>query len=705
MEVLFAEDKNKIEPENRLKNKKKNIEDLIKSQKDKINNSNLKGYPMNYEELVIQRDKNEESELTKAKSEIDKINLKDQLFAHYLKYIQKENLNPEENKFKDIEEHWGFWLNNITSKIKEAKDDPKKEFNQWLESYKKNKNFNNLGFLCNDIQKNIENNNYIQDNYESFGAAFFNNIKNFFVTKNNPDIKKIEEIRDKLSQPNILNNNSSFIPYYYLGISYLFLKDKDKGLEYLEKSKKLIEIEYNYYINFLINSKTYEKYRKIMTKKINALSSIQLSLINPIIDNLKNNKNFKLKKTTSDIYFKNFDNYEDFFDELKFKGFYYIFICNDTGILSFISGFFVKLFHNITHELKELFDIKEIRNLFLKKVLKEDKNTNQEEKDGKKRGLLNSFLEKIKIVFYDTIFEPNFDPDKREEIRAKEIKDSDIYKKILEDYKEQLEEILDNNFNEINYNFDELLYKEQDIQIFVKELNDEIIQKTQLKLLNDKNYLDAKKDLEICNDADIILNNMKIYFKNLKMSNSLGIGEEISFDNFQRLAEKYSEQHYKNIIGCYLNQKDNINKSCLNKFNKIAKEVTQNEIEKIREKAKLLNNHQQSQANTKEAPKEKEFDTQKESKKNNENQSNVNNGDKNEHNAQQNQKIDGENNINIEEESEVSEEAKLDDKTKNQKNNINNDAQSKGSENQTLKQQETELSNEKQKKEADEQLK
>ena len=407
--VIKEEDLDKNQ--NSDNNKKENIKNSIIKLNDFIKKE-LKDLPMNYEKLIKERDLKEEKELNKVNQEIDKIKLKDNLFNHYLKFIKEKNLKPNELIFKDIEEQWGLWLNKITNQEVKKDTDSVNEFNNWKKKYNNELYYENYGFLCQKIQNNFIDNKFIHNYSESITEELVTNISNWFRKKDNPEIKKIVDIKKELeNSENKIKNYSSFILFYYLGIIQILLKEKEKGLASLNKAKELIVEEYTYLFNCYLNSNAYKKYNDQLLNMVTLLHSIEQFLIDDVIKFIKSNKNFQLKKSTLDIYFQEMDKYKDAFEELKFKGLYIIFIpeSSSSGILSFVTKFFSKLIKN----LKGVFGLKgssDFRRNLLEKI-KNNTHYNGKYKIENENENLN-FLQKIKISFYDTLFEPNFQQNK-----------------------------------------------------------------------------------------------------------------------------------------------------------------------------------------------------------------------------------------------------------------------------------------------------
>jgi hypothetical protein len=572
--VIKEEDIDKKQNSNN--NEKENIKNSILKLNGFIKKE-LKNLPMNYEKLIKERDLREEKELSKVNQEIDKIKLKDKLFNHYLKFIKEKKLKPNELIFQDIEEQWGLWLNKITKQEVKKDADPVNEFENWIKKYNNGLYYENYGFLCRKIQNNFIDNNYIHNYSESITEELVTNISNWFRKKDNPEIKKIIDIEKELkSSENKSNNYSSFIFFYYLGISQILLKEKEKGLDSLKKAKELINEEYTYLFNCYLNSNAYEKYNEQLLNMVTLLYSIEQLLIDNVIEYIKANKNFQLKKTTLDIYFQQFDKYMDSFEELKDKGLYIIFIpeSSSLGILSFVTKFFSKLIKN----LKEPFSLKgsiNFRRLLLDKIKNNTKYNGKYKIENENENL--NFLQKIKVSFYDALFEPNFQQNKLldyKEIAKK--KKNPLFSQIMANYEKQYTNFLEKNLKEIN--FDELKNAELNFNKFINELNINV-RKEMIQLLeNDEEYKEIMKNLKVCNFSKNILIDILMGAKNIKFPK---ITEVINLENLDELSIKYAKIVYQKIKELYLENEKNINRGIYLKFFENLKKIV------VREKAKL----------------------------------------------------------------------------------------------------------------------
>lgn len=343
--------------------------------------------------------------------------------------------------------------------------------------------FENYGFLCQKIQNNFIDNKFIHNYSESITEELVTNISNWFRKKDNPEIKKIVDIKKELeNSENKIKNYSSFILFYYLGIIQILLKEKEKGLASLNKAKELIVEEYTYLFNCYLNSNAYKKYNDQLLNMVTLLNSIEQFLIDDVIKFIKSNKNFQLKKTTLDIYFQEMDKYKDAFEELKFKGLYIIFIpeSSSSGILSFVTKFFSKLIKNLKEpfSLKGSFDFR--RNLLEK--IKNNTHYNGKYKIENVNENVN-FLQKIKISFYDTLFEPNFQQNKLLDYTKIANKEKNpLFCQIMTTYEKQYTDFLEKNLKEIN--FDELKNAEFNFNKFINELTNKVrIEMTNIKKL------------------------------------------------------------------------------------------------------------------------------------------------------------------------------------------------------------------------------
>lgn len=293
--ILKNEDLEENKNSNNNKEAIKEIKERIKDLKDLSKRS--KDLPINYKTLIIQRDKNEEKELTKVNKEIGKIKIKDKLFEHYLDFIKKKKLLENNFLFRDIEEQWGIWLNRIVSQEEIKKDEEYiNEFKKWIKKYDNDDeiHYENDAYLCYEIQNIFQKNNFIHDNSESIIRELATNFKNFFG-KNKEDKLKVEKVKERLQDVAENNkNHTNFIFFYYLGMSQILLDDKQHGLNSLQKAQELIIEEYKYLENFIVNSNAYKLYSEYIYNMLVLLYNIEHKLIDPVIEYIKNNKNIKL---------------------------------------------------------------------------------------------------------------------------------------------------------------------------------------------------------------------------------------------------------------------------------------------------------------------------------------------------------------------------------------------------------------------------
>ena len=107
-----------------------------------INNPNspLKKLPFFIEDLDFIREENEKQMLSQAESEIEKVVKKDKLFIKYTDFLKNnlKDLEPRSNRFNDIEEQWGFFLNKIDYK-EQTEEQINKAFIEFTTDLKKEK--------------------------------------------------------------------------------------------------------------------------------------------------------------------------------------------------------------------------------------------------------------------------------------------------------------------------------------------------------------------------------------------------------------------------------------------------------------------------------------------------------------------------------------------------------------------------------------
>lgn len=147
-----------------------------------INNPNspLKKLPFFIEDLDFIREENEKSMLLQAESEIEKVVKKDKLFIKYTDFLKNnlKDLEPRSNRFNDIEEQWGFFLNKIDYE-KQTEEQINKAFIEFTSDLKKRKEkstyLKNSGFICQIANSKLYNNIPNRDD-----ASILENIGNFF---------------------------------------------------------------------------------------------------------------------------------------------------------------------------------------------------------------------------------------------------------------------------------------------------------------------------------------------------------------------------------------------------------------------------------------------------------------------------------------------------------------------------------------------
>ena len=186
-ELIFKKNKGGkiIEKKIKIKNLCYELYNFIQEMGE-INNPNipLKKLPFFIEDLDFIREENEKSMLLQAENEIEKVVKKDKLFIKYTDFL-KNNLNdlkPRSNKFNDIEEQWGFFLNKIDYD-KQTEEQINKEFIDFTTDLKKRKEkatyLKNSGFICQIVNSILYNNIPNRDDASIFGNIF-NSIGNFF---------------------------------------------------------------------------------------------------------------------------------------------------------------------------------------------------------------------------------------------------------------------------------------------------------------------------------------------------------------------------------------------------------------------------------------------------------------------------------------------------------------------------------------------
>ena len=576
-----------MENTNSNNNNSEEIKKSIQKQNDLIKNV-LKELPMNYEKLIKKRNSNENEELQKVNQEIDKIKLKDKLFNHYLIFIKEKELKSNQLIFKDVEEQWGLWLNKITNQEVKKGTDSIKEFEKWKEKYKDGLHFENYGFLCEKIQDNFIDNNYIHNYSESITEELVTSVSNWFRKKDSPEIKKILYVQKKLeNSKEKTNNNSSFIIFYYIGITHILLKDNEKGLVSLQKSKELINEEYSYLYNCYLNGEAYEKFNEQLLNMVTILYSVEGYLIDRIIYFIKKNKSFNLKKTTLDIFFQESDKYKDSFEELKSKGLNIIFVPESSGfgILSFVTKFFSKLFKNFKEQfsLNGLINPKKLLEIIKEKTKYKSDYTIEE------RETLN-FFQKIKVRFYDALFEPNFEQKETLKFEGNDkTKKNPLFHQMIADYQRKYTNFLEKNLKEID--FDELRNAELNLNKFINELSDKTKKEMIHLLENDEKYQNIKKNLGICGISKDILLNIFIDANKFKFPE---IKEPINTNNVDELSKNYGNTVYHKVMEFYLQNENDIHKGIYYKFINNLNIILEREKNIIKEKQKKIDEEKEN---------------------------------------------------------------------------------------------------------------
>ena len=299
-----------------------------------INNPNipLKKLPFFIEDLDFIREENEKSMLLQAENEIEKVVKKDKLFIKYTDFL-KNNLNdlkPRSNKFNDIEEQWGFFLNKIDYD-KQTEEQINKEFIDFTTDLKERKEkatyLKNSGFICQIVNSILYNNIPNRDDASIF-ENIVNGIGNFFKNLFSDNEKKMEaRISEALNLCKYdieLNEDFSFISYYYRAICNIFFADLGNAIKHLKKAKELIKKDNDFFINFCsMLPKDYEKVQNSIKNMYILYNNLINAIIEPSINKLEeaSRKILLKKKFLSEVFDKNPKEIEKEINELRTIGF------------------------------------------------------------------------------------------------------------------------------------------------------------------------------------------------------------------------------------------------------------------------------------------------------------------------------------------------------------------------------------------------
>ena len=383
---VLKEKKEKKENENENKNKKEDEDEyeykikeiLYKNFLEERTNflaEQIKEFPYFFERINNSRNNDENQELGRAEKEIDKITLKDDLFLEYIKKLKELDVSKEkdEYQFNDLEEKWGFFLNNEVEKIekeeekkknenkKEEEKGEKKSENKIIqqqiqiqdpekfkeerekklkvltkkldENFKNNRQMRNSGFICKKIQNILEQFIYDLEKSNSLEKLIIK-LKNAKNILKDEDKKNIEDLL-KLDIGGEKPNNYSFIPYYYSAVYYLFIRDKDnigKAKENLLKSERLILNEMQsleQLIYSLYSENRFDNIANAFDETHNFYENIYESIISKSIASIekvekeKGAYTIKIQKNYLDEFFNK--TIDEFVGQMKLKGFFIIF--------------------------------------------------------------------------------------------------------------------------------------------------------------------------------------------------------------------------------------------------------------------------------------------------------------------------------------------------------------------------------------------
>ena len=277
-----------------------------------INNPNspLKKLPFFIEDLDFIREENEKQMLSQAESEIEKVVKKDKLFIKYTDFLKNnlKDLEPRSNRFNDVEEQWGFFLNKIDYE-KQTEEQINEEFNKFTTDLKKRKEkstyLKNSGFICQIANSKLYNTIPNRDD-----ASILENIGNFFKKLFTSDKKMEAQIDEALNLCRYdieVNGDFSFISYYYRSICNIFFGDIGNALKNLKKAKELIEKDINFFVAFCsMLPNNFKNFKDSTNKKYILYKNLIKAIIEPSIDKLENasRKILLKKKFLSEVFDK-----------------------------------------------------------------------------------------------------------------------------------------------------------------------------------------------------------------------------------------------------------------------------------------------------------------------------------------------------------------------------------------------------------------
>ena len=473
----------------------------------------------------------------------------------------------------------------------------------------------NSGFICSQIQNILSECIY---DYEKT-SLFMEYIKkpwNFFkdlIFKKEEEKEKIKKLLkmdigdiDSINSDTYINNNYSFIPYYYGSIFYSLQDDRDKAKKYIEKSNELIEAEMtriSQIYNLLVDK--YNITANYFYEKYIFYFNIQEQIIKKTLETLEKEEiSIRIKKNNIEEFFSIKKN--KYVEEMKLKGFNTIFVlyekpsfiktckllgsefanlfkgiksCNKEtiingakGILNTIKGLFGNDFkieideEELKKKVKNMTNFQKFReSIFGEKYVKRPFYEEMNIKKGKNK--LNEYIDIINNIIYQNKIQTNIENLKNTTIEEKYIKEEEIEKnnKILkEELGKAIDEFLKNDKNYQKLQNIMKLIKEKggedffyeankELEIFIRDIYDNI---------NNDDYFEKNKDKELFeNDIkeytedrkkkiqEILRNKMKEFmmknFKEYEILIKLKIYDDIYKNKINEIIEDLSKNKEK----------------------------------------------------------------------------------------------------------------------------------------------------------------
>lgn len=565
-------------------------------------NSLIKKLPFNIKDLDFIREENEKKMLNQAESEIAKVIKKDKLFIKYTDFLKEDlkDLEPGTYRFSDIEEQWGFFLNKIDYE-KQSEENINSQFNQFITDLKNRKQKSsyllNSGFICQIVNNKLYNNIPDRDDasiFENIGKSIGNFFKSLFGDDGKK--KKEREINSALNLSKYdceINEDLSFASYYYRAICNIYFNSRSGAIERLNKSKELLEADIKFIEKYYAMVPSYlQNIKKSLKNKYKLYKNIIYGIIVPsretIID--AERKILIKKKYLSEVFNKPIEEIgTEEINELKNIGFNSIFFLYEKapwyvslgtmllgigeiclGVLlsstpiSILSPILIN--HGITNTFKGF-------EMFL---------NGKDFKDWKDFGKFE-----FSNLFMLCVIPLTLEKDEKKNYNCYNISlenDSLLREKITLQREKDFDDLLKENFQELELDFEVEEKKSEKKKADIKNLKEEIKNKVIEDTLKNDNFkhLFLKFDGNYEHLRNFIMNNINSEF--LKYD----ISKEINNDNQEKLVENISKKISTKINELLNKKKEEIEKNSLF-LNEIKKELNQEFRNKIEEEQKKCN--------------------------------------------------------------------------------------------------------------------